>query len=306
MITFMLCKNVIMKNKEDTLTELERGVSLLIEEKFQLSDIGLTSKTAFDWSRSGIYLTERKSKYRRKYNGVEYVWLRMVKELRDFGLSINAIVSLRNFLLQPFDYKQLFSELTEMEEFKADSILHGLIKSEGNAIDIDEETKEHLNERLLNTTLFALLLINIYEGADTHLLINKEGSCFILEETPLHDKTISSAMVNAPYISFPLNYVLGEFIAREDLYDYNLFSESLNLNQKEQKVLDLLRQGNLSSLVVKFHDNEINLIETEEDLDLKEAKGRFVDVIHRGAYQEISYKTQNGKVVNIKRRTKHK
>ena len=47
-------------------------------------------------------------------------------------------------------------------------------------------------------------------------------------------------------------------------------------------------------------------IETEETIDIKETKGRLVDLIQRGSYKEISYKTEKGKIVSVKRKTKHK
>ena len=67
---------------------LELIVESLITERYQLSDIGMTSKTAFDWEKAGVHPKERRSKFRRKYNGIEYVWLRMVTELREFGFQL--------------------------------------------------------------------------------------------------------------------------------------------------------------------------------------------------------------------------
>jgi len=42
-------------------------VGFLMEKQYALSNIGLTDKAAFDWTRAGLYLEERKKKGRRKY-----------------------------------------------------------------------------------------------------------------------------------------------------------------------------------------------------------------------------------------------
>ena len=67
------------KGFEAYLEDVQQVTEIMFEENFQLSDIGLSAKIAFDLSKAGIYLRERKIKYRREYNGIEYVCLRLVK-----------------------------------------------------------------------------------------------------------------------------------------------------------------------------------------------------------------------------------
>ena len=264
---------------------------LLMKENYQLSDIGLTSKIAFDWSRSGIYLRERKSKYRRKYNGIEYVWLRLVKELRDFGLSIQSIKTLKETLLKPFNLKELITDSSEFSEQEVKKMSWDFSKAE---------------EGLLNTNLSQLIFSTIILQSDVHLLIKKDGNCMVFEQSPISDTFSSSMIMQEPYISFPLNYVISEFMVREDLYGLHSLQNFHELSEKEQKVLELIREGDIASLTVKMQNNEIHLIETEEQIDIKDVKGKLIDYMQSGGYQEISYKTQNGKIVNMKRKTKHK
>ena len=299
-----------MDNLKDQLETIKHITQIMFEESFLLSDIGLSAKTAFDWSNGGIYLRERKSKHRRKYNGVEYVWLRLVKELREFGLPIQSILNLKNYLLSEMDLKEhctSFFESEQMDDEHWNAFIKDIqktFKTPDNLIKTIEKDKKKVN--LSNTKLSVLLFSTILSQSNVHLAIAKDGNCIVFDESPMEDLFTSSMIMNQPYISIPLNHIVSEFIGREDLYILNLNESVVDLSEEEIKVIDLIREGGIDSLTVKFVDGEVNLIETEETIDIKDTKGRLVDLIQRGSYQEISYKTVKGKIVSVKRKTKHK
>lgn len=299
--------------EEELKTHLEhvrQVTEVMFEENFQLSDIGLAAKTAFDWSNAGIYLRARKSKYRRKYNGVEYVWLRLVKELREFGLPIQSILNLKNYLLSEMNLMEHYTSLFEDEDMVDESWsafikdIKATFKTPENFIEAVESDKKKVN--LSNTKLSVLLFSTILSQSNAHLAISKDGNCMVFEESPMQDLFTSSMIMNQSYISIPLNHIVSEFMGREDLYALNLKASGIDLTEEEVKVIDMIRKGGINSLTVKFVDGEVNLIETEETIDIKDTKGRLVDLIQQGGYQEISYKTENGKIVYVKRKTKHK
>ena len=295
---------------KEYLENVRQVTEVMFEENFQLSDIGLSSKIAFDWSNAGIYLRERKSKYRRKYNGVEYVWLRLVKELREFGLPVPSILKLKKFLLSEMDLMEHYTSLFEREETEDvfwNEFIEGIketFQTPDNLIAAVKQGRKTVY--LSNTTLSVLLFSIILSQSNVHLAVTKKGDCMVFDESPMQDLLSSSLLMSQPYICIPINHIVPEFMGREDLYKFNLNECGLDLTEEETKIIDLIGEGGINSLTVKFVDGEVNLIETEEKMDIKEAKGRLVDLIQRGGYQEISYKTVNGKIVNIKRTTKHK
>ncbi|MCB9225179.1 MAG: MerR family transcriptional regulator [Crocinitomicaceae bacterium] len=296
-----------MEGLKQEIGRIRRLTDLLYNEHFELSDIGLTAKTAFDWTKAGIYLRERKSKFRRKYNGLEYVWLKLVMELRDFGLSIAAILRLKSFLLDEMDlvefYESLKEEGEDFDEFeKFTKAFKGEIEKVNDVVALDEGKEVSL----VNTILSALVSSTIFGRSNTHLGITKSGDCFVFDENPSKDLFVSDHVVNEPYISFPLNYVVKNFIWSEDLYDLKEENEVDQISKDERKIIDLVREGGISSLYIKFINGSVSLMETEEIIDVKETKGKLVDLIRRGSYQEISCKTENGKIVSVKRKTKHK
>lgn len=292
---------------EKYLNEAKEIGEVLFKDQFQLSDIGLTPKTAFDWTNYGIYLRERDSKYRRSYNGIEYVWLRMVKDLREIGLPVKAIQKVRDYLLTKIDLVEYFNNLNDPEDEQWQELsveLKRVFRSGDKAVAL--VNKKRVN--LLETRLAVIIFSSILGKMDTHLLITKEGECLIYDESPKEDRFTSSHILRGLYISVPLNVIIGDFIEREHLYEIDTTDEGVGvtLSEEEKKILSLIRKGDISSLNVKFQNNTIYLIETEEKINPKEVKGKLVDLIERGGYQEISYKTQKGKIVSLTRKTKHK
>lgn len=296
------------RNKVIMDVEIQRSIEIiadaLIREQYQLSDVGLTSKIAHDWQRAGVYPKERHSRFRRKYNGIEYVWLRLVNELRDFGLPISSILRLKDFLFSEYPLGDFLAEVLEKDDKEVqriESFLENAFQSKEHLLDEIRQT----DIALLNTT-FGILLFGIaLSKADTHLLIKKNGECILFDD-PMKDRFTSSMTMSEPYISFPLKYALQELIDNEHLYELESLEEYIDLSEEEQKVLHLIRGGGIHSLTVRFTDDEINLIETEHHVDLKAAKGKLVDLIKKGGYEEISYKTQDGKIVALNKKTKYK
>lgn len=296
------------KKLEQKLNESLKLSEFLTEKQFTLASIGLSDKIAFDWTRSGLYLEEKTSKGRRKYNAIEYVWLRMVKELREFGLPYESLKKLKAFLLQKVDIESLLVEIMEedhgdQEELKL--IQKGLKETYSTKAKLKSAIKETKQE-LADTVLCLLIHDTVVNKSNAHILIKKDGTAMVSDGEPIDDNITYSDILQGPFISFPLRHILADFLSREDLIDTELASEIVELTPQEEKVLDLLRDGNLVSLTVKFRDKEINLIETEEEINLRDIKGKLVDYIKRNSYQEITYKTEKGKIVSMKRKTKHK
>ncbi|NOQ72832.1 MAG: MerR family transcriptional regulator [Crocinitomix sp.] len=283
-------------DNREILSESVDLIKFLLEKQYQLSNIGLTDAIAHAWTKGGVYIEQPTKKGRRKYNAIEYVWLRMANELREFGMPLKAVIELRNFIAKEFDMKTIVMELSA-DDAKTDEFQRVCAE-----LDLLVDSSEH---KMINTVIAMLIYMTIIGRTDTHLLIRKDGSCFIYDEKPFNDN-MTSSVLNAPYISFPLRHIVSDFIEREELYDLSILDDDNALSKQEKDVLRLLREGNITSLNVRLSKGEVKLIETEEQIDVSGASGRLFDLIQQNAYQEIQYKTENGKVVSLKRKTKYK
>lgn len=300
-------------NAIEILTATNKLIEFMGKKRYTLNDIGLKSKQAFDWTKAGLFLEERESKFRRKYNAIEYVWLKIIKELREFGLSINAIKNLKSFLLKEVDMKEIINSFIEIDLDDEDSDVEELqtaLKNKYGSAEGIKKMNEELDDNqpeLVNTVLSMIIVETVINKSNSHLLITKMGNTIVTDGEPFDDQINLGDILNAPYISFPIKNILVDFINREDLMNSEEREEILLTSEEEEKVLELLRHGNLVSLSVRFNkDNEISLIETEENIELEKVQGKLADFIMRNKYQVITYKTQDGKITSMRRKTLHK
>ncbi len=290
--------------KKDTQNDFNK---LLLEKKYPLSAIGISDKMAFDWTRAGLYLEEKKTKGRRKYNPIEYVWLRLVKDLREFGLSYDSIKNVKDFLLDSLGYAAFMSMVYDGQK--------DYMKEAGENFKSKQDDKvgfiiDMLNQEqnLVNTPIGFFISMVVHSKANVSLVIEKNGDTHVDFRSQDGSQIYGVEDYHAaPRITYPLKYVVADFVAREDLTGHDLMEDVVELNDDEKKLLDLLREGGISSLTVRLNDdNEITLIEREENLDLRESRARLCDLMARNSYQDITIKSADGKVVSIKRTTKMK
>lgn len=303
-----------MKN---TTLDIKKGLELykfLNTKRYSLKEIGISNKNVLDWSRAGLFIDEKPAKGRRTYNMIEYVWIKLIEQLRSFGLSIDAIRNVKETLLMDNGVKELLSSMVldsypkELEEDKAFMELKNYINSQISKEEISEmmtyfDSKEM---RMTQTSIAGMIYSAFYDRLDFHLLVNSTGSLMISEAIPDYTNSPFDYIMDTPYICIPLRTILSKFLTKEELKTQKE-DEQINLSDSERSVIESLRKGNIISLLVKFDKEEqISLIETEEHIDISKTQGKLVDYIMRNNYQEITYKTQNGQITHMRRKTKTK
>lgn len=296
----------------------EELVAFLWNRKYTLEDIGLSTKNIFDWSKQGLLLDPVKPKSRRKYSVVEFIWLKLVVGLREFGLSLDAIRNVRSYLLLVITVDDL------AEISKSDAYLNRFENSDSDPLeDIrrnfdkhkDESNKNEIQEPYIDTetselryifTLISILTTDaLHSQKDYSLLIHSDGNC---EFTQGFDYTnIDPEFLMQPFVHFSIRYLLNQFIQTENTIMIQEAVEYRFLTEKEAQVIDLLKKNQLVSLTVRLNnDQEISLIETEEKVELENRDKRLQDLIMRNQYQNIKCESQDGSVTSIRRTTKHK
>jgi len=309
----------IDKEIEEYELEMIKMFLFINEKRYSLKTIGIEAKTIFDWTNSGLLIDEKPEKGRRKYNVIEFVWIQMLVELRKFGLSHEALRVLKSTVMKEYKITEIIKlalsdELDEELEGSKNSKRFQKRFDYLKTLNIKASDYEELQEffdsqdfHLTQTTLGFLILGGLIERINYHILIKFDGTSLITAGEPWDSQISMGDILNAPYISFPLSNVLSLFFSKEDLIPEEAEDQFDLLTEGEQKVLELLRQGNVVSLSVRLgKDNQINLIETEEEINHKDVSGTLADYIMRNSYQEITYKTQKGKITSLKRKTKHK
>jgi hypothetical protein len=261
-------------------------ILFLKEKQYELINIGISSKTAFDWRGNGIYLEENKTKYRMKYSAIEYIWLLLVKELREFGLPLKSILKLKEFLLFPINVEQLLLDVQNITD-----VDNELIQELGQEIGIFKGSKTELKKALSEVgqnivdSMFMSMIISVLLNQENYLLfIKKDGSCFIeeIKGTEFSTNSNNGNTVSGSCIRISLNDILLIFLRNEKINTFQLTNE----------------------------DEQIRVTE-EFDFKIKEGKNKIrpelntaIEKLMRdGNFREIIYTTADGEKVNVRKST---
>ncbi|MBK7128236.1 MAG: MerR family transcriptional regulator [Crocinitomicaceae bacterium] len=221
-----------MKKKSQIETRIEesmRFIAYLSDKKFTLAHIGLSDKVSFDWTKSGLYLEEKNVKGRRKYNAIEYVWLRLVKELREFGLSYDAIRNVKSVVLKKVKVQDYLLQLLK-GDLKKEEDVKSLQTQINLALKTNLELQKVINEGstdLMNSIFCMLMYETFVHKSDATLLIKKNGTTIVKSGKHVPESKSKVEVMNEPFISYPLRHVIIEFMQRE-----NLMKTEMAMNMK--------------------------------------------------------------------------
>lgn len=69
---------------------------------FTVNNLGLSYRTVNYWDKNNLLLSERKSeKAWRKFSFIDFIWINMIQDLRDFGFSTKTIHKIKALCTQP-------------------------------------------------------------------------------------------------------------------------------------------------------------------------------------------------------------
>ena len=237
----------------------------------------------------------------RKFDLVEFVWLKMIIKLREFNISIDKIKWIKDNLIQ----NVAVSELVGQEEV-AEILMK--LSSEGNR----EELKRLLKDKNFIDKLSTQSL-NLFENIILDIITFQNSYSILIGSTefiPIKHSALESLselkefneILRGSFISISISEILRDYMIRDvGMKEKN---KLVLLTKEEEKVLDVLRQDNLKSVIIKYAKNkEIDLLETVK-VEKIDKGSRLIDFIITHGYQDITIKTQNGEVVYCENKQK--
>ena len=277
-----------MKGHLDIDSKVNKAIVTLREPKFRLKDLGVSSPTLTHWQQQGILIEGQMAEGRkwRQLNLVDWVWLNIIIELREIGLPLKRIRELAQWL--------------KIEIVK----LNKLIKLKERIIILDTL------EFLILYSLVGRIPINIlffttkskfpFTIQIPEEFLNKamELEFFYAEFIKLERTKLPASLIRyQTHVSVTLSNILKEFIAAKE---YEPLVESYQLlTENELEILQCLRNSNLKEVRIKLNaDKEISLELSKLRTD-EEREAMLLNYLQTGAYQVITYTTENVKIVKF-------
>lgn len=294
-----------MINVVDYFSVLERAPDLFnkIQEKvFLKTEIDIVYSDIKNWERSNL-LSEYNESEKGNWNKIsysEYVWMKIVEQLKDFGCSNEEVLLLKKQIVSKFkvkDYILLFDEIKKIIGDK-DFEIYSQLYIELNNSDSEKE---------FNFNILDIFIVNIiYTGEQLSLFIRKDDSQHFLpfSNTMLKEYSnysISSLVddfLNFPFYNIPISNYVSKFLSNRKDVNHNLFT--MILSEQESKLLKIIRKNfeKIKQLKVKYKTGNIELIEVTT-IKKVALESKIINHIKKADYKKITIDIANGNIVNF-------
>ena len=294
-----------MINVADYFSILEKAPYLFdkIQEKvFLKTEIDIVYSDIKNWERFDL-LSEYDKSDKGNWNKIsysEYVWLKIVEQLKDFGSSNEDILLLKKYLVSKFkvkDYILLFDQLKKTIGEK-DFEVYSQLYNDLNKVDSNQN---------LNFNILDILIVNIiYTGEQLSLFIRKDDSHYFLpfSETMLKEYSNSSVsslvddFLNFPFYNIPISSYVSNFLSNKNDVKHNSFT--MILTEQESKLLKIIRKNfqKIKQLKVKYKTGNIELIEVTT-IKKVALESKIINHIKKADYKKITIDIANGNIVNF-------
>jgi len=294
-----------MINVVDYFSVLEKAPDLFnkIQEKvFLKTEIDIVYSDIKNWERSNL-LSEYNESEKGNWNKIsysEYVWMKIVEQLKDFGCSNEEVLLLKKQIVSKFkvkDYILLFDEIKKIigdKDFEIYSQLY-------------IELKNSDPEKEFNFNILDIFIVNIiYTGEQLSLFIRKDDSQHFLpfSNTMLKEYSnysISSLVddfLNFPFYNIPISNYVSKFLSNRKDVNHNLFT--MILSEQESKLLKIIRKNfeKIKQLKVKYKTGNIELIEVTT-IKKVALESKIINHIKKADYKKITIDIANGNIVNF-------
>ena len=291
--------NYILVNRE--VINYKNLVRIVHEKRFTVKDVGLNYRWIKYWHEKGLLFGKYEQGKWRKFDLIEFVWLKMIILMRKFSLSLDRIKEVKTVLNQDAPVPQIL----ENEE-----IINTLIRFAA------EEKRDAIKEILKNKEFLDSIqfeTINIFETLIMQIITFQSSFSILIstdEIIPFNHTLFGNPEFNSKYIELFKKSFIAISLS-EILRDYMIGVGTIKqknriaiLTEAEEKVLATLREEELKSVIIKYgEDNEIDLIETIR-VEKIDKRARLIDFIMTNGYQDITIKTQNGEIVYCENKRK--
>lgn len=282
-----------------------------LAKTFVNSETGVHPRILTEWGKKGLLISEYQKSRHSRLSVAEFVWIKLVQQMREFNFSYDFILKVKSELVQPLgpwlmellmndDFQKAISEhfpgpgaLIFKSLFGSEESLHKMFQ--GLNIDLDSVSSFDL-----------ILLTSLACGTPITVNLNKDGvgALFSPLYIDLIDQREYIVQMQRTHVTLSVSEALAEAMSItpiEKVADQLKF-----LSPEERQVIETLNEPNIKSVNIRFNDKrQMNLMEvtTEETVD---RRTRLLEIIMTDGYQDIEVTTVKGRIVKCRNTKKVK
>jgi DNA-binding transcriptional MerR regulator len=311
--------------------QLFRFYKSLSEKPFVLTDTGISTRTFQHWKTFDLIpqvQEDAKGDKKREWvrlNFNDYLWLKTIDTLRNFGYPFEHIKSAKDALFKASHIDKAKETLRQNPQFLNKLIENSLKDSMPN------ETKEALkglmtedfmsrfqgilSQQMDLTTLWSMLIFESIQNKKNEygLFFLEDGTCLPFQGDAFYGSGMLDLkradvqrLFRTPHIYISITNLIVEFISDEEKADY-VFDLSL-VNEQEHDLLRKFRSNEYKKITISYDKGQNSkIIKTEKEKKVKKENiADFVENVLRNPYNKVSLtSTKKGElIVNVEKTKK--
>jgi len=240
---------------------------------------------------------------------MDYIWLKIVSQLRNYGFSYSDIYLVRNKMAKKLRFKQLFDDMKLNAAHYESTYDHSKLAQIG-----EMARAGSLQSTSYITYLELLVLQTITQKWELKLLFFKDFPQEVFPFTKEVIETIESReeseatnfYLHQDHFSFSFYKLFIPFLSKgKEAFDIRSISI---LTNNEQQLIKQIRRNykNIKAITVRFSDNEMTHIEITKKEKRVAIESRMMEYIKKGDYVDINIKTVDGRIVHFENTKKYK
>lgn len=269
-----------------SLDKIAELYELLNEEKLSAKDTGVNYRVISHWDDKGIIRFSRENEEaNRKFSFVDFIWIKVVNELRSFGIQIPVIKKIADGVYEPLPMKEMIMHFADcMDEMVKDfeseekeEFLNFFKSGEYKTADFDELPFK-----------FNFLHILIAEAIATRksvsLIVFNDGEWFpfIKENEHLYPKELLYKKEFHSQVRVNITDLIFKFIVEDYLIEY---LDGLHLfTPQERRLLYYIKEEDYKKVFVIFKSKKQEPLEIVKS---KTAQEELIRILREKEYREF-------------------
>lgn len=297
-----LLKSIIAKNNYLGTIAIEKKIK---ERVFTVKDTGVNYRWLDHWHSKGLLFSSYDSYKWKKFNLVEFVWIKIICKLREFNMSLKTVSAVKEIVDSDLKVEDIF-KTPGIDFYEMITQFAPSMQSRETKILLDNpEILKTIKEARFNL-LEMFILDTLLTGSYYSILIKSNGTPIPFKYSYIEFFSLSPEfrdVITGSYVSISITEILRDYIMSKDITVNNKKRLSL-LTDEETLILNTIRQDDLKSVIIHFDKrNKMNLL--EEVKERKIDKGiRLAELVLSKGYQDITIKTQDGEIVYCENKRK--
>jgi hypothetical protein len=297
-----------------TVQAIEKLYPKLYEPVMNLSVTGVPARMYFYWKKSGLidrFPEEQIEKGWIKINLIEYLWIKVIVILRDYGVPFEKIKETKELMFmnifdvlseQKDDYIQFLRDNSNVSEKKIKTVDKALTLAR---IEMNNSPEEF---QIYHTLLGNLILDLLVRNDKGYITLSKQETEYEVGYFSVKSisefETYVQPLFDKPCLFIPIRSIIQEFL--EDNKTEKIVESISLLNLKEMKVIEAIRNKDFKEIIIRQDGKkESIIIEIEKDGNILDQKAKEVKrILGLNEYSEVTIKFRNDKNLYFKNKTR--